>query len=173
MQPNLSSLFVHEFKLFKPKLYSYKKCNVKTCSPCSYANTNAFIKLNDFILPIMNDSSCNSKNILYIINCKLCNCYYIGQSMSAKGRLKSHVRAIRLNRTTSNCVCVYQHFNSPHHNTLNYFTFYIFKTDIDSKFHRLNLESQLIHLFIKLGINLLNERIPDLYFSFPNVSLFN
>ncbi len=120
----------------------------------------------------MSNSNCKSKNILYIINCKLCNCYYIGQSMIAKGRLKSHIRAVRLNRTTSNCVCVYQHFNSPNHNTLNYFTFYIFKTDIDNKFQRLSLETQLIHLFLKLGMILLNEKIPDLYFSFPNVSLF-
>ena len=173
MQSNLSSLFVHDFKLFSPKSHFYSKCNVKTCTPCAYANSSTFLKLNDFILPIMSNSNCKSKNILYIINCKLCNCYYIGQSMSAKGRLKSHIRAVRLNRTTSNCVCVYQHFNSPNHNTLNYFTFYIFKTDIDNKFQRLSLETQLIHLFLKLGMILLNEKIPDLYFSFPNVSLFN
>ena len=173
MQFNLSSLFIHEFKLFCTKKFFFTKCNKKTCSVCFYANLGYFVKLNDFTLPIMSNSNCNSKNILYIINCKLCDCYYIGQSMTVKGRLKSHIRAVRLNRTTSNCVCVYKHFNSLNHNALNFFTFYVFKTDIDNKFHRLSLETQLIHLFLKLGLFILNDRIPDLYYSFPNVSLFN
>ena len=68
MQSNLSSLFVHDFKLFSPKSHFYSKCNVKTCTPCAYANSSTFLKLNDFILPIMSNSNCKSKNILYIIH---------------------------------------------------------------------------------------------------------
>ncbi len=120
----------------------------------------------------MANSSCESENIIYILTCKVCNTYYIGQSISAKQRLKQHITAIRKNRTSSNCVCVHKHFNLPNHDTLNSFTFNIFKVDISSKFKRLAIESQLINLLVKLGVVVINDYIPDVYYWYLNVNLF-
>ena len=120
----------------------------------------------------MNDSNCSSKDLLYILTCKYCISYYIGQSINAKGRLKGHIRAIRFNRTSSNCVCVHRHFNSLNHDSLKNFTFNIFNVNLSNKFRRLTLETHLIHLFLKCGANLINDFIPSLYYTFPNTNLF-
>jgi hypothetical protein len=174
MQQNLQSLFVHGHKLLKSIDYSYKKCLQKNCCLCAYSNNNSFILLKDkFYLPIMNNSSCQSKNIIYILNCKLCDTFYVGQSLCANKRLKSHIKAIRKNKTSSNCVCVHKHFNQIGHDSLKYFTFNIFKTNIDNKFKRLALESQLINLLVFLGFKVINDFIPDLYYWYLNVNLFS
>jgi hypothetical protein len=172
MQNNLASIFIHEFQLFSIRNFRYKKCLDKKCSVCFYANENAFIVVNNFYVPIMADSSCKSKDILYIITCIKCNQYYIGQSMSVGSRLKTHFKCIRLKRTTSNCVCVMEHFNSPGHHTLENFTFNIFNVDITDLFKRLSLETHLIHLFLKIGAILINDFIPSLFYWHNNVNLF-
>ena len=174
MQQNLQSLFVHGHKLLKNSDFRYKKCSQKNCSLCAYSNNNSFILLKDkFYLPIMNNSNCQSKNIIYILNCKLCDTFYVGQSLCANTRLKSHIKAIRKNKTSSNCECVHKHFNQIGHDSLKYFTFNIFKTDIDNKFKRLALESQLINLLVNLGFKVINDFIPDLYYWYLNVNLFS
>ena len=172
IQNNLSSIFVHEFKIFATKKHFYRRCRDPGCSICYYSNENYFILINGFYLPFMADTNCKSIDIIYILTCKLCNSYYIGQSISAGCRLKIHIRDCRKNRTSSNCVCVYKHFNSSDHGALKYFTFNIFNKNITGLFKRLSLETQLIHLFLKLDAKLINAKIPNLYYLFPNVSLF-
>ena len=58
-------------------------------------------------------------------------------------------------------MCVVNHFNQAQHSTFRDFEFYVFKTDISCKWKRLNLETQLIQLAIRLNINLMNIQIPD------------
>ena len=174
MQQNLHSLFVHEHKLLNVAHFRYEKCSQKTCSLCAFSNSNSFILIKEkFYLPIMTNSNCKSKNIIYILTCKFCDTYYVGQSLCANTRLKSHIKAIRKNRTSSNCVCVHKHFNLPSHDTLKYFTFNIFNINIENKFRRLALESQLINLLVYLGVDIINDFIPDLYYWYLNVSLFS
>ena len=118
-------------------------------------------------------TSCSSGNAIYIIKFLLCDSYYIGQSTNCKHRLATHIRGSKLNITTfSSCTTVVNHFNSPNHLFENHFTFYIFRHNIIDKFDRLNLETQLIHLFLDLGCNLINVQIPDRYYWYHNTSLF-
>ena len=174
MQQNLSSLFVHQHELLNIVYYRYVKCSQKTCSLCFFANNCPYILVdNKFYLPIMANSNCQSKNILYILTCKFCDAYYVGHSICAKTRLKSHIKAVRKNQTSSNCVCVHKHFNLPGHDALKFFTFNIFNVDIDNKFKRLALESQLINLLVQLGVEVINDFIPDLYYWYLNVKLFS
>lgn len=172
MQPNLASIFIHNFQIFSQKTYRFKKCNDFKCPVCLWANEDPYIYVNSVYVPITTNSSCNSINVLYISSCKLCNEYYIGQSQGANVRLKTHIRAIRYNRTSSDCVCVMKHFNQPKHFILKYFSINIFTTNIDNKFLRLNLETQLMHFFLKLGAILINDNIPSLYYWYTNVNLF-
>ena len=173
MQQNLHSLFVHGHKLLRTVNFRYEKCSQNTCSLCAFSNNKSFILIKEkFYLPIMANSNCQSKNIIYILTCKLCDTYYVGQSLCANTRLKSHIKAIRKNRTSSNCVCVHKHFNQLGHDTLKYFTFNIFRINIENKFKRLALESQLINLLVYLGVDVINDFIPDLYYWYLNVNLF-
>ena len=52
-----------------------------------------------------------------------------------------------------------KHFNLPDHSLKN-FSFFIFKTDIEILLDRLIQELFLCHLFSKLEIPILNDRLP-------------
>ena len=50
---------------------------------------------------------------------------------------------------------------------------FVFKNNITDQYDLLNTETQLIHLFLKLGINVLNVRIPNLYKYKRHINLFH
>ena len=63
--------------------------------------------------------------------------------------------------------CVSNHFNLAIHNNYNLleiFEFFIFETEnLDTKEKRLNQENKLVHLFLSLNMNLLNDYIHNKY----------
>ena len=158
----LRQFCVHGIKLLGLTNYRYSKCSYDTCRICPFVDTNHFLKWNDFYLPFQSYSNCKSVDIIYIIHCKLCHYMYIGQSGSLRKRMSTHIRGCILNnKDFSSCVCVVNHFNQAQHSTFRDFEFYVFKIDISCKWKRLNLETQLIQLAIRLNINLMNIQIPD------------
>ena len=167
MSPNLSKILIHNFSLFKPSFHSYKKCNKLSCKTCLFSNNFSYFKLDNFYFPIMTNSSCDAKNVVYIIFCKSCYHFYIGQTNNIKNRIRAHKRNILINNyeneiETKNLI---KHFNLPNHSLRKDFTFVIFKKDINSLVERLNLENQLIHLFLNLKQNVLNDKyvLADIY----------
>ena len=70
---------------------------------------------------------------------------------------------IKSNSDLNDSVNLIKHFCQNDHTLRKNFRFLIFKTDIIDLFDRLNLENQLIHLFLKLNIQILNVKILDLY----------
>lgn len=111
----------------------------------------------------MSNSSCNSLNVVYVLTCIRCSCFYIGQSNNLKNRISCHLSTIRTNKTTSNCKVVKDHFNLDNHDMNKDFRFFVFKTDIEDLLTRLNIESHLIHLFESLQMKLLNESKPNVF----------
>ena len=87
MQPNLSQLLVHNFKinLNYLKYFRFIGCGSNSCLICKFGKSDYFLKLSDsFYLPICCNSDCKSKGVLYIIKCNLCeNFYYIGQTKNS------------------------------------------------------------------------------------------
>ena len=63
--------------------------------------------------------------------------------------------------------CVSNHFNLAIHNNYQLheiFEFFIFETEnLDTKEKRLNQENKLVHLFLSLKMNLLNDYIHNKY----------
>lgn len=172
IEPNISSLFIHKFKLNKTFKMNYKKCDNINCLICSFSDNSSYIKIDDFFLPLLNTSSCLSKNIIYIIKCLKCNVFYIGESIILKRRMRTHIVSCLNNYSSSHTSCVYKHFNSSLHNISTDFRFYIFKTDVSDLMDRKNIETQLIHLFKVFNINILNEKINDIYYYKKFVNLF-
>jgi hypothetical protein len=119
--------------------------------------------LNYFYFPILCNSSCTSENIIYIILCKFCNSIYVGQTgKSAKVRLSQHLNDIkRFIPFKDRNSCVATHFNIKGHNCKENLLFFIFKKDLEDK-NRLNLETQIIHLFVSIKVKLINDFIPNL-----------
>ena len=90
------------------------KCNQSRCECCLYMReTSEFTSKNtDFLYDITGRLTCQSKNIVYLINCLRCNETYVGEtSRSLRQRLNNHVSDIRLGLDKP----VSEHFNSFDH----------------------------------------------------------
>ena len=112
ISPNISRIFVHNFKLIKPISFKFLKCNKTNCKHCHYANCNSFIKLKDkFFLPILRFTTCRSTNLIYILYCNCCLHYYIGQTKDFRKRFNKHKRNIRLHIQDGKTNILVNHFN--------------------------------------------------------------
>ena len=95
------------------------KCNHPRCLTCSFLqegqtnytffNTNESRKISDYI-------SCNSKNLIYLIQCKKCHSQYIGETKrKLNERFGEHRRSILNHHQLLNPTPVSLHFNQPGH----------------------------------------------------------
>ena len=83
------------------------KCGHKKCTCCLYLEQTSYI--GDQEIPINGLMDCNSKNVVYVIECQKCNVKYVGETRNAlKTRLLRHISDIRLEKDTA----VARHFNS-------------------------------------------------------------
>jgi hypothetical protein len=165
MQLNLSSLLIHNFKFPSVIKCFYKKCSNINCNTCLYSNNKHSIYLTeDFILPVIDFSSCNSINCVYIIFCSLCNAFYIGQTICIKDRIYNHIYNIKnfTPYTSNDYKCVSIHFNLKFHNFKHHFSYFIIKTNLEDLEARLNVESFLINLCVKMNIKVINDFIPEI-----------
>ena len=95
------------------------KCNHPRCLTCPFLqegqtnyiffNTNETRKITDFI-------SCNSKNLIFLIQCKKCHSQYIGETKrKLNERFGEHRRSILNHHQLLNPTPVSPHFNQPGH----------------------------------------------------------
>lgn len=164
LQFNIASLIVHDFKLIKSTSYKTKSC--KNCSICEYIDNSSFLKVNNFVIPIQSFSNCFSKNLVYIIICKRCNLFYIGQTKRCfNTRMKEHLNNIKNFIPFCNLMnsAVAIHFNLKGHDYKNDFSCLVFKKDLESNETRLDIELQLIHLVKNLNKKIINIHIPYLF----------
>ena len=162
MSPNLTSIFIHNTRI---SLGNHTfKCNCDKCETCEYISTNSYIFLkNGFIVPIMSNSNCKTKNVVYIIRCKLCELFYIGEtSRCLSKRFNEHLNSIKkfkpyTNKTTE----VGYHFNLKRHNYRNDLQLYVFKNKLNLKEFRRAIETDLINLFNHFNPPIINAIIPS------------
>ena len=170
MQNNLASIMIHGFSY--PSVYknNFKRCKNKTCRTCLYSNNReCFYLTEEFSLPIFDNSNCYSKDLVYILYCSFCFCFYIGQTNCLKDRIYNHIRDIKkfdLNFISPNqeFKCVSTHFNKKNHNLNEHFSFFVIKTNIEKLEERLNIESFFLNLCVSLGLRekLINDFIPQI-----------
>ena len=96
---NLRSILVHGAKFdLKNFYFQCTNCNELNCKCCKFMSKNCknLNISNNFSLPILNNNNCCSENCIYILYCKFCNSYYIGEtSKSFKIRLNQHINSIK------------------------------------------------------------------------------
>ena len=175
-QINLGSFFVHNLKI-PYNSFKYTKCQNLNCITCKFANTNNILD-NQKNIPILicSETTCSSKNCIYIIKCTVCNLYYIGQTgREFKTRFYEHCYFIRkLKEYKENFICknkilnnnkeqihFYSHFQK-HIDYENCISFQIFVADIHT--NRLRLENDLILLLNTIyphGLNTLYNHFLD------------
>jgi hypothetical protein len=96
IMPNFKMLLIDNFNFKYNKNSFTRKCLTEKCKVCNYVTKISFLKLGNFKLPLKVDSNCKSKGIIYIIICKKCDVYYIGESgFSASERISQHLYDIR------------------------------------------------------------------------------
>ena len=87
--------------------------------------------------------------------------------------MRDHLNSCFFNNTfSSNCKGISKHFNKPGHNLYKDFNFFIFRDKLTELYLRLSIETQLITLFKRLEIKLMNDFIPDEYFFKSHPQLF-
>jgi len=169
-QTNIGSLTINNLSpdqlIFKN--FSFEKCKVYNCKTCFYTNESNYLKLNNFLLPYELKMNCNTRNAIYCISCNLCkDIYYIGESeRKVSTRIKEHIRDIKnFIAYIKYSSVVAEHFNLLGHNYKRDFKFCVIKSDLSNMRLRLDHENNFVHLFKKLGFNILNDpqRIKSVY----------
>ncbi len=161
---NLNTIFNNEKNISNnKKVFKTTKCLDINCITCKFIYGKNYLKIHNFFFPIINNCNCKSSNLVYVIFCQKCNVFYIGQtSRMFSTRFKEHVRNICnvKNHVNSNSeLCL--HFNKTHHDLYRDLRFFIFKDGFADLHHRLSTETDLIHIFISLKLNVINEKIPN------------
>ena len=168
LQSNLRNRLILNLKSQRLKSYSNKSCNSKFCKLCDLLlRTNVLNLNNNFKLPVMSYGNCDTRNVVYLIMCTKCNCYYIGQTgTTVKERINKHLSNIRkflyFKQDTHE---VSTHFGDNNHILENDFRFIILKDNLFDTKSRQSVESDIIHIFLSLKLNILNTFIPNMFFT--------
>ena len=171
---NIGSMLIHGFKQVKLTEKHYcNKCNTIGCNICIYLKETFGLIIKNYVFPILSDCNCLSRGIIYLITCKRCNIYYIGESQKiANKRLFEHIKNIlNFNHDLDRAICnldkqseVAIHFNCSPHTLIQDLEIYILDKNIDVASCRKSKETDLINIFKILKIPLLNRKIPDISF---------
>lgn len=98
----------------KSTVYRSKPCEKNKCQTCNIitANTSFTSTAYNKTFTIRTDCDCSTKDLIYLITCKLCNVQYVGESgQNLRDRINNHKSTIRTNKKTAIAI----HFNSPNH----------------------------------------------------------
>ena len=159
---NINNAFVHNKKINIFTKHRTKKCLENNCKVCKYIYANYYFKLDKYSnvkFKLMNNATCNSRNIIYIIICSRCSLFYVGESSkSLKERTSQHINHI-LNfipyKKYENKE-VARHFRSNKHKITD-FKICVFKTDIENDEIRKNMEQDLINRLNTNKIRCINK----------------
>lgn len=171
---NIGATLIHNFKFYcNSKKFFCRKCSTINCKLCNFINDSFCIKFKNICIPIKNDSNCSSIGSVYVIKCKICNLFYIGETKKeVKKRIFEHIYNIGYFKKNvmkslinfNRCSEVAQHFSDVKHDFLNLqncFQLFIFKSNLNDCKLRKSTETELIHLFLNLKIPILNKKIPS------------
>jgi len=124
-----------------------------------------------FLFPFFEERTCSSQNLIYLIKCKKCNVYYIGETgQSIKKRINGHLSTIRCYVPFQfNAPVVAEHFNKNGHDFSTDFCFNVLKLHLSDKEKRLFYENVFINLFQYFNLNLINKlENKSSFFSYSN-----
>ncbi len=90
--PNFKKILIDNCKYTYNKKFFTKKCNVNNCKICNFIYESSFNNLDKICFPLKSNCNCKSECVVYIIMCKKCDHFYIGETgASAEKRLSQHI----------------------------------------------------------------------------------
>jgi hypothetical protein len=105
--------------------FKVNRCNAINCKCCAQLrNTSTFSNSNKTAqFDITHQFTCNSSDVIYVIDCGKCSRLYVGQTgRKLKYRMNGHRSDIKLKKNTAISI----HFNSPNHGCSDVFVTPIF-----------------------------------------------
>jgi hypothetical protein len=148
---NLNNALVHNQSLLKIYKYKTSKCNEKNCNICKFIYDKHYVNLEknyDLKIKLMNNATCLTDNIIYIIICLKCNIFYIGETCKTlKERFKQHLNYILNFKPYKKYHDkeVPRHFRSNNHK-LSDIKVCVFKSGFNDTLKRKHLELDLINI---------------------------
>lgn len=123
--------------------YSVKTCDYKKCKTCtSIIPSKSFIKINNTHLYFNYNMNCRTSNVIYILICKKCNKYYVGET-SLQLNLRINLHRQHINHTHYSILNVSNHLRECN---LGFNVVPIFKLFVNSTYIRKNLENYFINI---------------------------
>lgn len=143
---NLQDCLVRS-KVNKPddSLTGCHPCGGGRCQICKLMQSTQIVKStkSNFSIKINGDFDCNSSNVIYVIQCKACQCQYVGQSKTSfRIRFNNH----RSDVSKKPNLPVSRHFKQPGH-SINDVALFIVQSNFSSDRCREQRESYLIYKF--------------------------
>ena len=90
-------------------------CENKKCKTCPFMTHTNKIQSNTFSTPLKHEIDCSTKNVIYLISCKICSKKYVGQTTTTlRARFNNHRYSV-LKPKEGRITPVGQHFNSAGH----------------------------------------------------------
>jgi len=157
---SLKELLVRAKLPVKRELGKSEGCQSKRCGVCAYVtNTQSFTNTDGSLeYKIMANLNCNSKNVVYLVQCKSCSKQYVG-SASTKFRLRFNNYKACFKKCSSGITApqmsFHSHFCQANHNGMNDWAFTLIdqSQDLTSLRKREVFWQDTLKTFIPLGLN--------------------
>ena len=127
--------------------FKVNMCNAINCKCCAQLrNTSTFSNSNKTArFDITHQFTCNSSDVIYVIDCGKCSRLYVGQTgRKLKYRLNNHRSDIKLKKNTAISI----HFNSPNHECSDLFITPIFDITGMPQADRFRIENDFMRKLI-------------------------
>ena len=121
------------------------KCKVPRCGLCKYIREECSYNFNGKIFNVNSDMTCTVKNVIYVIECRGCNKYYIGETNNLRKRTTLHNQHIR--HENLRMIPLSGHIASCSRNDPQYFMFPFYKMKTDSIIDRKEKEKYFIQKY--------------------------
>jgi hypothetical protein len=145
--------------ILSPENWGCTACRKPRCQICRVMSTKKFVssKMGDFKFEIRGSFTCDSSNVVYLLECDSCKVQYIGETGTAfRLRYNNHKHKSKVDNLP-----IARHIQTTGHSFSN-FRVYILAGDFKTPEHRKNIESFLIH-----RMNTLHAGLNDDPGSFP------
>ena len=143
----------------------------KKCSTCvTYGIKTTSINYPGGSKIINQHLTCQSRNAIYVIQCRACSKYYVGETKNnVKARIVQHLSSIKIKKNTS----VSRHFNSPNH-SIKDFTFFVLMNNVNwNDLKRKTMENKWIKNLQSLHPRGINAELNRNFFKFISLPFVN
>ena len=155
--------------------YSVTKCNDKRCGTCDHITEGSSYNFNNRTFNIKSNMNCDTKNVIYVITCPVCQAFYIGETRTTlRTRVRVHKQQMCNGEYRQLKVSKHLHFCGKD----NFHIFPFYKLYSSNDIERKNKESYFIDI-LKPSLNswtlisVHEQSMSRLHFKFFNDKLYS